>query len=60
MRAIQEEREMETNGLEGLRDLAASFAVIESSVARSSVRIRDVESGKIARYQDEINTHYDL
>lgn len=60
LRAIQEERKMETSGLEGLRDLAASFAVIESSVVRSSVRVRDVESGKIARYQDEINIHYDL
>lgn len=51
---------METNGLEGLRDLAASFAVTESSVVRSSVRIRDIESGKIASYRDAINTQYDL
>jgi len=60
LRAIREGREMETSGLEGLRDLAVSFAMIESSVAKSSVKVSDVESGKIGHYQEEINRYYGL
>jgi len=58
LNAIWEDREMETNGREGLRDLAASYAVIESSLRGRSVKVEDVESGEIADYENEINTHY--
>jgi len=58
LNAIWEDREMETNGGEGLRDLAASYAVIESSLRGRTVKVEDVESGEIAGYENEINTHY--
>jgi len=60
LRAIKERREMETSGREGLRDLAISFALIESSLMGRSVKVDDVESGKIASYEDEINRHYGI
>jgi len=60
LRAIKEGREMETSGREGLRDLAASFALIESSLTGRSVKVDDVESGKIAMYEEEINRHYGI
>lgn len=58
LRAIDEGREMETSGREGLRDLAASYALIESSLMGRSVRVDDVESGKIGQYEREINSYY--
>lgn len=60
LRAIKEGREMETSGQEGLRDLAASYGIIESSLLNAPVRVDDVESGKIKRYEAEINKHYAL
>ena len=60
LRAIEEGREMETSGGEGLRDLAASFALIESSRMGRSVKVDDVESGKIAEYEEEINRYYGI
>jgi len=60
VKAIKEGRDMETSGREGLRDLAASYALIESSLMDGSVRVDDVESGKIASYEEEINKHYGL
>lgn len=58
LKAIKEERDMETSGLEGLRDLAASYALIESSLMGQSIKVDDVETGKIGRYEEEINTYY--
>ena len=60
LNAINEKREMETSGWEGLRDLAASFALIESSLRRRSIKVDDVESGKIAAYEKEINKYYGI
>lgn len=60
VRAIEERREMETSGREGLRDLAASYALIESSVLGRSVKVDDVESGRLCSYEDEINKHYGI
>jgi hypothetical protein len=51
---------METSGHEGLRDLAASYALIESSLAGKAVKVGDVESGKISQYEEEINKHYNI
>ena len=51
---------METSGIEGFKDLAVSFAMIESSLAKKTVKIKDIESNKITKYQDEINTYYGL
>jgi 1,5-anhydro-D-fructose reductase (1,5-anhydro-D-mannitol-forming) len=60
LKAIKEDREMETSGREGLRDLAASYALIESSLGRKAVKVDDVESGKIGHYEKEINKHYGI
>jgi len=60
LRAIREGREMETSGREGLRDVATCYAVIESSLRNRAVRVDDVESGKLGRYEEEINRHYGL
>ncbi|RJS74748.1 gfo/Idh/MocA family oxidoreductase [Candidatus Bathyarchaeota archaeon] len=60
LRAIREGREMETSGREGLRDLAASYALIESSLADAAVKVDDVESGRISSYEEEINKHYGI
>ncbi len=60
LRAIKEKREMETSGREGLRDLAASYALIESSLLRKCVKVDDVESGNIRSYEEEINKHYGI
>lgn len=57
LNAIREGREMETGGREGLRDLAVSYAVIESSRLKRAVSVDDVESGKIAEYERDINAH---
>jgi len=51
---------METSGREGLRDLAVSYAVIESSRLKRTVTVDDIESGKIGGYEGEINDHYGI
>ena len=60
LKAIWEDGEMETSGEEGLRDLAVSYAVIEASRLRRTVKVDDVESGELAGYEDEINAHYGI
>jgi predicted dehydrogenase len=60
LKAVWEGREMETSGKEGLRDLAASYAVIEASRLGRSVKVDDVESGELAGYEHEINAHYGI
>ena len=59
-RAIQERRQTEVSGEEGLRDLAIAYAVIESSVAGRPVTVDEVERGDVAAYQEEIDRHYGL
>ena len=60
LRAIREGREMETSGREGLRDLAASYAMIESSLLNRPVKVSEVESGEIEHYEKEINEYYKI
>jgi len=60
IRGIEEGRDMETNGLEGLKDLAAAFAMLESSLSKTPVKVADVESGKLSRYEEEINKYYKI
>ena len=60
MLAINGGREMETSGQEGLRDLACSMAVLESSASGCAVRLADVLAGSIDDYQREINEPYGL
>jgi len=60
LRAIEEGREMEASGWEGLMDLAASYAMIESSLMGKSIKDEDVMLGKIGKYEEEINNYYGI
>jgi len=60
LNAIWEGREMEASGQEGLRDMALSFAMIESSILNRPVTAEEIESGKVANYEEAINKYYGL
>lgn len=60
LRSIETGQPMETDAMEGMRDLACSFAVLESSALNRPVKVSDVRSGKIDTYQRPINEHYAL
>jgi 1,5-anhydro-D-fructose reductase (1,5-anhydro-D-mannitol-forming) len=60
LRGIGEGRDPETSGEEGVRDLAASYAICESSELGRPVKVEDVYDGKVDAYQAEINRHYGL
>ena len=53
-------RDPETSGQEGLRDLAAAYAILESSVAGRAVTLDEVLSGTVDGYQREIDEHYEF
>lgn len=60
LQAIERGRQPETDGEEGLRDLAAAFAMIESSALGRTVTLEEILSGEVAGYQQEINEHYGI
>lgn len=60
LRAIRDGGLPETNGREGLADLAAAFAILESAHAGRRVRVADVLSGRTADYQKPINARFGL
>ena len=60
LRAIHEKRDAETSGREGLRDLAASFAVLESSLAKRTVEVEEVLSGELREYQRPLDERFGL
>lgn len=60
MQSIERGWATETSGEEGLRDLACSMAVLESSAAGCAVSLNDVLEGRIDAYQRDINEHYGL
>ena len=58
--SIRAGRQAETNGEEGLRDLAASFAIVEASEAGRAVTLDKVLDGTVDGYQRELDEHYGL
>jgi 1,5-anhydro-D-fructose reductase (1,5-anhydro-D-mannitol-forming) len=60
LRAIERGGDPETSGMEGLRDLACAFAILESSALGRSVTQDEVLSGAVDGYQREIDEHYHL
>lgn len=58
--AIRRRRAPETSGREGLRDLAAAYAILESARAGRRVRVADVLDGSVADFQAPIDRHYGL
>jgi predicted dehydrogenase len=60
LEAIRTGRKPETDGQEGLRDLAVAFAMLESHVAGRRVLVDDVFSGRLSDYQRPLDEHYGL
>jgi 1,5-anhydro-D-fructose reductase (1,5-anhydro-D-mannitol-forming) len=60
LQSIEAGKDPETSGEEGLRDLAAAFAILESSVAGRQVTLQEVLDGTVDAYQRPIDEHYGL
>ena len=53
--AVLNGRQLEVDGVEGMKDVAAVYAVFESSAAGRTVKMSEVESGELYAYQSEID-----
>ena len=60
LEAIGRVEDPETSGVEGLHDLAAAFAIIESSHLGRTVTLNEVLSGAVDGYQREIDEFYGI
>jgi len=60
LEAVRQKRPPETSGWEGLRDLAASFAILESHQAGRRVDVAEVLSGQLREFQRPIDTRFGL
>lgn len=60
LQAIAQMQQPETSGHEGLRDLAAAYAMLESQHAGRHVTVAEVLDGTVDGYQAPINAHYGL
>ena len=60
LRAIESGGQPETDGREGLHDLACAMGVIESSLLGRRVALDELLSGAVSEYQREIDEHYGL
>jgi predicted dehydrogenase len=60
LRAIEAGAQPETDGVVGLHDLAAAFAIIESSHLGRTVTLDEVLNGEVADYQREIDDFYEI
>ncbi len=60
LQAIEQGGQPETDGQVGVEDLAAAFAMIESSQLGRAVTLEEIISGAVAGYQQEIDAHYGL
>jgi predicted dehydrogenase len=58
VRAVAERRDPEASGAAGLADLAAAFAICESSALQRPVAVDEVLDGRIATYQADIDRHF--
>lgn len=57
LEAIRHGRAPETDGRQGLADLAAAFAILESAQAGQTVRVADVREGVVDLAQRNLNQH---
>jgi 1,5-anhydro-D-fructose reductase (1,5-anhydro-D-mannitol-forming) len=60
LQSIERGGDPETSGMEGLLDLAAAFAILESSALGRTVSVREVLDGSADAYQRPIDEHYGL
>ncbi len=58
--AIEHQRQPETSGTEGLKDIAPGLAILESSLLKRSVKVSDIESCRIESYQKPINDRWGI
>lgn len=58
--ALIQGREPEVDGTEGLKAVALSYAVCESAYHCGPVKVKDVENGRIAEYQREIDKTWNI
>lgn len=60
LQGVRDRREPETSGREGLRDLAAAYAIVESAKAGRTVEVAEVLSGELRDYQEPIDSKFGL
>ena len=60
LQAVAARREPETSGREGLCDLAAAYALLESDFSGCEVNPADVASGKIREFQRKLDERFGL
>ena len=53
--AILNDRQIEVNGVEGMKDVAAVYAIFESAKAGRTVKMQEVENCQVYDYQKEID-----
>jgi predicted dehydrogenase len=58
--AVRHRRPPETDGREGLRDLAVAFAILESAQLGRRVNVAEVADGSLREYQRPIDEHFGL
>ena len=54
--AILKGRQVELDGVEGLKDVAGVYAILESSLAGRAVSMQEIETCQVYGYQQEIDT----
>ncbi len=60
LEAIRRQRPPETDGRQGLRDLAAAMAILESAQAGRRIMVDDVLAGRVEAFQEPLNALYDI
>lgn len=58
LNAINENRQPQASGWEGLADLASAFAILESDLAGRRIAVDDVVRGAVSAYQIPIAQHF--
>jgi predicted dehydrogenase len=58
LEAVRQRRPPETSGREGLHDLAAAFAIVESATLGRRVELAEVLDGRASEYQRSINQRH--
>ena len=53
--AILNDQQIEVDGIEGMKDVAAVYAIFESSKVGRAVKMQEVESCQVYDYQKEID-----
>ena len=60
LESIRRQRQPQTSGREGLRDLACAFSILESDLAGQRVTVDDVSTGALSDYQTPLNEHFGI